>query len=570
MSLSEKYYPKLQKDLINQNVVTDIKKWITNNLINNKENDYKKILYILGPIGCGKTTTINYLFTNYNIINLEPDQIKTNEKVLDILRSMVGFKTKTLIDIDKWNNKNYKEKYNIILIDNIELCDKYLNNFINLLYNEYSINIPIIVIGTNSKGKDAVKDFKNINFINFPMPKLNDINKIIDRLTEREFEQIKISNNLRTILVNKSENDLRQFFFILEQLKLSLHNVEDNIDIETLINNIDSKIVDIDLFDKIRKIITDDINCETRYIISSSEPQTISYSIYQNYLDIIQNYNHTQNYEDKITTSFNVIDNLSISNTIHSNIYDDQNWELYDEYTYCGCVIPSKILNNNCKFNELKNMPLNNFKDISYNFLNSLSEVINIIKNNNFQNHLQNNKIPNDLLQKDISGTYIVIGTMSHVIKKINKYFDEKKRGKNSTKQEKFEIFDMIENTEIKDGKENDMTNIKALLSYICKFIYFYNIFEVDMNDILLNKNMYRFKEQRQKYVNKIDIRIFKRLLNIFMFNDGNKIMKSHTEIVIQYKIFTILINDLDENPAQKQINHIDNLITDITNIWNI
>lgn len=571
MSLTEKYYPRYQKDLINQTVVTDIKKWMNTNLVNNTDNDYKKILCIIGPTGCGKTTTVNYLFSNYNIISLEPEHIKSTEKVLDILRSLVSFKTKTMIDIDKWDNKNYKERYNILLIDNIELCDKWINHFIKSLYNEFSVNIPLIVIGNNPKNKEQITDFNNVYHINFPKPNSKDLNKIIDRLTENEFQQIKTSNNIKTIIIDKSENDIRQLFFILEQLKLSLYNEPKYDNIEFLIEGLYSKMVDLDLFDKINKIIIDDINCEQRFIISSSEPQTISCSIYQNYLDIIDKSKNNKEH-NMIDTSVNVIDNISLSNIIHSNIYDDQNWELGDEYTYTSCVIPSKMLNMGCNFDNSVQLDLNVFRDISYNFLNSLSEVIDIIRNNNFKNYLTSDKIQNDnfLEKHHITEIYITINIMSNIIIKINKYFDEKKRGKNSTKREKFQIFDMIENTEIKKGQENDMTNIKVLLQYLCNFIYTYKTFEVDINDILLNKNIYMLREQREKHVNKIDIRIFKRLLNIFIFNNGNKLLKSHTEIVIQYKIFTMLVDDLINNPVQHNNDKIDNLITDITNIWNI
>lgn len=565
LSLSEKYHPRLQKDLLHKDTVSDIKKWIKQKLVEQENNNYKWILCLNGPIGSGKTTIVNNLFSAYEIIKLDSDNLRTGEKILDILRSLVGFKTRTLANIEKWNNKNVKERHNILLIDNIELCDKSISNFISLLYNQFSINIPLIVISNNQKNKDYFEDYKNCTtFIDFPKPNTKDLNKIIDTINETEFIGIKSSKIIRLRIIEKSENDIRQLFHILEQLKISL-SINPDVDIEYLLDNIDSKITDVDLSEKMYSIIVKNIDFKRRFNICSSEPQLISYSIYQNYINII---NNTQN-KNSINDASNLIDSLSSSNVINACIYDEQNWELYDDYTFSACVLPSWLLNSQ-QTNQFENENqftdiLTSYKDISYNFLNSLNEVREICKNNAFCNYLQNiigtkykTFIEND---NDIIEMYISIKNILYCIKEINGYYDKHKRGKNTTKREKFDIYNSIQ--------ENSNRHTIKCLEYICNFIYNYRIFQIDIQDILLNKNEYLDKEKRQEHVNKIDIRIFKRLLNIFSFDNGNKLLKSHTETVIQYHLFTKLIEDVHKNKNVSK-SQIETLIVDIENIWNI
>lgn len=582
--LQEKYSPRLQKELFYQNIVQDIKKWTKTNLIEKAENieNYKKILCIIGPIGCGKTTIINHLFTNYQLIKIDPDSLRSNDKILDIIRSLVNFKSQTLADIEKWNNKNYKKKNNILVLDNIELCDKTISHFLNLLYNQFDVNIPVVAITNNPKNTEIFDNLENVTFIKFPKPSITDMNNLLNKITssEIEFTQIRTSKSLQNKIIEKSEYDIRQLFYILEQLQISLRQ-NSNFDIENSLEQMDSKITDIDLSQKLYKLIAENgISFKDKFNIATSEPQLISYSIYQNYPNIINKYTVEMNVLDQMDIAADVIDYISNSNIINSNIYDQQLWELYDDYTFTGCVLPSMVIHERCKISQNENFfidELVTFKDISYNFSNSLNDVKEICKNNNFCTQLQSiidkqcilgergeNNI-NNTLNKDLLTVYIIIQSMIHCIEQINIYFDNNKRGKNTTKREKFKICDLIEN-------DNNNTNVKVALEYISNFIYIYKIFEIDIQDILINKEIYNEKELRQRDINKIDIRIFKRLLNIFTFDNSNKLLKSHTEIAIQYQIFTKLINDINLNKENVKMNvtNIDKLIVDLENIWNL
>ena len=587
LTLSEKYKPRLQKELFYQNIVQDIKKWTKTNLIESSDN-YKKILCLIGPIGCGKTTIINTLFSNYQLIKLDSDSLRLNERISDILENLVDYKTKTIADIGKWDNKNYKQKNNILFLDNIELCDKSISQFINLLYNHYNVNIPLITITNNPKNSESFENYQNITtFIHFSKVDDTDINNLLIKIvsSEIEFKPIKVSKPIQNKIIEKSENDIRQLFYILEQLRISLKQNID-FDIENSLEEMETKFRDIDLSQKIYKLLmVKDMKLEDKYNIGTSEPQLISYSIYQNYPIFLNEYS---NDITDIDTAADIMESISSSNIINSSIYDQQNWELYDDYTFSSCVIPSMILNN-CILKEINENQfteqLTTFKDVSYNFSNSLTDVREIIKNNNFSTHLQsiidkkssnnensensNNYNHINLLEKDIVYIYNIIRNMTYCIEQINKYFDDKKRGKNTTKKEKFKICNLIDNIEITDPL--DITNVKIILDYISEFIYVYKIFEIDIQDILINKKSYNIKENRQKDINKIDIRIFKRLLNIFTFDNSNKLLKSHTEIAIQYQLFTKLINDININKCNElHNNNMEKLIVDLESVWNL
>jgi len=122
---SVKYKPTTQKLLFHKDIVNHIRKWIqTIEYKYETTKNVKEILFLNGPVGCGKSVTVECLFKGYNLINIDSDNLRNNDRLNETLQQIVSFSSITLANIDKWNHKNKQDKNNIVFIDNIELCDR--------------------------------------------------------------------------------------------------------------------------------------------------------------------------------------------------------------------------------------------------------------------------------------------------------------------------------------------------------------------------------------------------------------------------------------------------------------
>ncbi|MEY3500324.1 MAG: hypothetical protein RL308_1993, partial [Bacteroidota bacterium] len=180
--IAAKYKPTVQKDLFHKDVVNHIKKWIKIIERDNKNNlDVKRVLFIHGPIGSSKTVTVECLFKSYNLIDVDVNSLSP-----ELLQCIVGFNEMTLSNVDKWNLKTNKEKSNIVLVDNLELCDKNIEIFIDLIHNKHNINVPVILISNNTKYKDIFANNNNCTFVEFKKPSLLELTKFVIEINKPE------------------------------------------------------------------------------------------------------------------------------------------------------------------------------------------------------------------------------------------------------------------------------------------------------------------------------------------------------------------------------------------------
>lgn len=589
MSFITRYKPNTQKSLFHKDIVTHIRKWIIKieDLFEFNKN-LKQILFIYGPIGCGKSATVECLFKGYNLIKIDSESIKSSDKFDYLLNLIINFNDITLINIDKLNHKNKIDKKNIVLIDNVELCDKNLENFINLVYNKYNRNIPIILISNNKKYSDIFINYSNCTTFEFKKPSLLELTKLASEINKKE--SLNLTKEDIKLLITKSYYDIRQLLFVLEQwsysniLQQNNNNKSNTGDcigtFHNFVKSLELKDHDLDLFEKLT-ILFDNSNYNSNMLTTmcSSEPYVISNSIYQNYINACSNldvkYNLSQKEKLQLLNNFShIMDNISFSNLIHVDIFENQNFNLYNEYIYSSCVTPSYYLKSNTNlllnhiqskdvfFNNLQSQ-FTSFKDICYNFIKSYDEVKKLCKIHKYNKYYQSNNIDINYTISNFECCFLMVKNIIKCIKILNEYFDTNKKGKNTTKKEKFLLYNNI-NTE----------PVKKALEIIVNNIYFYHFFEIDLDQFLINKSKYINIDKSinenviKENISQIDLKIFKRFLNIFTFDDSNKLFKSNIEISIQYELFKRIINDF--NLISNNIKtEIDDLTTNLDDIWN-
>ena len=275
--IAAKYKPTVQKDLFHKDVVNHIKKWIKIIERDNKNNlDVKRVLFIHGPIGSSKTVTVECLFKSYNLIDVDVNSLSP-----ELLQCIVGFNEMTLSNVDKWNLKTNKEKSNIVLVDNLELCDKNIEIFIDLIHNKHNINVPVILISNNTKYKDIFANNNNCTFVEFKKPSLLELTKFVIEINKPE--GLNLSRENIRLLVNKSEFDIRQLLFLIDQWIVTQKT---RFTFNDFMNSISVKNRDMDLSEKMYTLFNKDnqYNFKDYFVLASSDPQGLSNSIYQNYI----------------------------------------------------------------------------------------------------------------------------------------------------------------------------------------------------------------------------------------------------------------------------------------------
>ena len=576
----DKYKPTTQKSLFHKDIINHIRKWIK--MIEDYAEDkksVKNILFLYGPVGCSKTVTVECLFKGYNVIEIDSDMLRSVDKISDCLQSIVGFNEMTLANIDKWNHKNKRDKSNVVFIDNLELCDRGIESFIDTLHNKNNINVPIILVCNNSKFRDMFVNNVNCTFIEFKKPSLLELTKLSNEICKVEHLDLK-KDQIKKI-IEFSEYDIRQLLFLLEQWTLSK---QISVSFEDFINTVQVKHTDKDIFEKMEFLFNykKKFDILETFIIASSEPQTLSCSIYQNYLTLNKPVLDKQKNIELLSNYSSIMDCISVSNIIHNDIYERQNWDLYNYYTFSSTVLPSYYLKKNTKilFDEkylvepssletdtddknnqkLYYQQFAPYKDISYNFLNSYEEVKKVSKLNLYSKVLKSNDLmisPHTI--SDPTNCFIIVKMLVNCIENLNEYFIKNKRGKNTTKKEKLDLCDNI-----------TLDSVKTSLETLVDNVYHYKLFEIDTHDFLIKKSKYKTKDDIKQDVQKVDLRVLKRFLNIFTMDDKHKTFKSHIETSIQYKILQRLVEDCEQH--QDKLSHnINNILTeDLDKIWNL
>ena len=97
--------------------------------------------------------------------------------------------------------------------------------------------------------------------------------------------------------------------------------------------------------------------------------------------------------------------------------------------------------------------------------------------------------------------------------------------------------------------------------------VYQYNFFEIDKEWFIRYKHT---DENIETNISKIDIRVFKRILNIFTISDRHKSFRSNIETALQFEILKCLVSDKSKQSVElsKTINNI--ATEDLDKIWNL
>lgn len=552
--LSTLYKPTSQKALFHKDVVSHVRKWLMGL---QSSTDYKKVLLLNGPMACGKSATLDVLLKTYNKFEIDPVELRSNDKVTEFVNGLVDFKTPIMSSLI---GSVSSHRFNIVIVQNIEACEKNIYSLIQLIHEKKGYNIPIILTCNNPKVKnDVVNSFpssesvlsSSLTIIEFNKPSLLEINKLVN--TVNDDHKLGLSKTDIKAIIDKSDFDLRQLFYILDAwgLKPSQSHFEE------FLSGFDKKNADVDLQSKIHALFRftnppDPDYLSTSFLISLSEPITISSAIYQNYLSFVG--------QDTNTIS-EITDALSQANIVNAFIFEDQHWQLYEDFSVMGCVIPSYWIHNTAT-----NIPINNtppivpFKDVSYNFANSFGEVKKTMIANHFDKRMgTSTSYASALLSMPTSDCFVLCKMLLSHMDIIKDFFDLNKKGKNTTKKEKCEIF--------KKAISQTGSTVHKSITALSDYVFTYKLFSIKgLDDLLLNVSKYSVVDE---HCDAIDLRMVKRFLNIFTLDSQNKIFNSNVEYALKHQTFIHVLDICTQNQQAVIHRTVDNLVQDLDSIWN-
>lgn len=415
-----KYKPVKHSDIIgNVNSVHNIKQWLdsydevknflkANGLLKKSSKGRKKKLVnvsdleieyskrkgnllITGPHGCGKSSIISILLSEYNYdviyLNMLDQKVKIDTDLI------AKFSVNQVMDDNK--------KKPILLIDELEsvitLNDK--NGVFNIIKdNNFKRWMPIIIITNNQHNKQLNEAKKYSNEIKIYPPYENEIIDWVTKICKNE--NIKMDREQTKKFVEYCQNDMRKILIQLDELKINYKSDKITSEaLENFMNIMKKKDLDFDLYKATSKLLTDYKNIDTCLELYETEKVLIPLMVHENYHKFI----HHDQYSK-------VLDNLSTGDILENYIYGEQNWDLLELHGMISCCIPSYLINK---------YPNTNSKSHSLGFAADLNRTS--VKKMNKKNITKTNNLLNKNCYKNIRNKSIdEFIYMSEIINEIN------------------------------------------------------------------------------------------------------------------------------------------------------
>lgn len=512
-----------------------------------KKKDYKKILFLNGPSGCGKHTTVDILFKSYNIINIDSDSIRLSDNINNIINSLASFNS---YNLSQFETKPKTSIGNILLIKNAQHCERALNVFIDELYVKANMNIPIIIHCDKQQYRQKFKCDYPVIYIDFCKPSYEDLEQLLIKINN-DYKLNILTENMKQV-IESSFYDINQFFYIVEFIKRNKH-----IDIQSF--DTFKKDHDVDLHDKLKYIFNfhQEYNFKELDEITYSDSCVISNCIFQNYTQII-NFNNTKYIDntdntvtlDQLDKLADISDSFCFNYNEDSNIYDVNNMTTNYYNNIFNCILPIYKMNifkekhHNILNHNLKDS-FSNFKNYSYNYINSLEELKTLTLASNTNIH--GSSCDKIFIHTDLNQMYIVFNNIIEYIQNTNIYLDNTHKKRSISNDEYLAII-----------KQNENMYIQFL--HIIDIIWSYSLFETNEN---INKIKYKEEEIT------IDIKIFKRYINICSLLNVSKILRISLENAIKNQLKNKVL-DMQNNLFVKDNSDslIDRLTYDLSDIW--
>jgi len=318
---------------LKQDDIKKIENWFESyNEHRNLNNMEEKIILIMGENNQLKSSLAQFICEHYGLTT----------RLLNIQDSKINKDIKEFI-LQISNNKNvlnmiYKKNEDIgIIIDDFDtLCNNndksIITDFLTLFntkkkgVNEFKLLYPIILVSQET-GDKKINDLRKIACeINLDKMRLDDYAFYLDRICD--YNKLNLSVKQRRYLLDKLDNDLRKYNYVLEDILLISKNsglIRDE-DIDFVVNTFSNKSCDDKINENLETIFMNDLTvreCIDKYY---SDKFLFSFLIHENYPYNIGGVKVKN--EDKLRFLSEISKNLADNDVVQNLIFEKQLWDL--------------------------------------------------------------------------------------------------------------------------------------------------------------------------------------------------------------------------------------------------
>ena len=339
---SEKYRPKKLTDVIGyESQIETIRKWFID--FKNK-NVYKNILLFSGSPGTAKTSIAHAVLKefDYLIIEYNASDVRNKSQIEESLGKLIGYNNNFGIIMDEVDGMSTGDKGGMAQLI------KTINPYKSLPKGkkpENSFKYPVICICNNNYDKKITDLKKECLEIIFEKPSINDLIKVINKITKEE--QFIIDDNAKNKIAELAQGDYRRLIFILENFYNIFKTGLDKITLDIVTENyttITQKYVTMTYYESTGKILGQPrLSVEEIYKIYERDKLTLPMMIHENYPNVIEA--QTCSPQSKLKQYRDFIDTIITGDIIEKLMFANQAWNLQNMHGIKTCYVAHSLSN---------------------------------------------------------------------------------------------------------------------------------------------------------------------------------------------------------------------------------
>lgn len=310
MEYLEKITPRKLREFVGNKIQS-------NNLVQvlkaqEKEDYLQRIVVIVGPPGCGKTTLCNLLFEelDFNVLNPLTEQYSIKE-LHNVVSSFIESRS-----ITSFFDKRTRKAVFIDNIDALSSIDKNIVKFLEDMYILLNKHKVVLVITCKSNEEKKFIEMKNkVEIVKINYPSVKDTFAFLS--TKNDEINFKVNDDTILELVNKYKGSIRD---VILNLFSNDHDYENM-----------SSFKDLSQFETINKLFKKTHNIHEIKSLLRDDMSMVSFLFYENFPDEVSNQFDFRGKKTGLIDAYIQMNKIYVTTSVLEDfMYTNMDWTLYD------------------------------------------------------------------------------------------------------------------------------------------------------------------------------------------------------------------------------------------------